>query len=355
MPGPRHHPPALCPFLLPNTPWRWDIVDPIASLIHTSNTLKGLVLNLQLTKNNNFEFGRVNDDTFVVKIGEPQSEICSEKQTSSQKTSGLERASQDALWIYESSGFDQLDLCLSGGIDSESMLISFLHAKVPVKAHFFCFEKNLNLHDIQTNIDNCAQLKVPFEIHEFNIINFFEGPSFWQIAEKYECQSPQIAAHLWMLEETQLKFPCLSGNPIAPIWRENGWYFVGLPGELHCAYFRFFLTNQIPGIPWFFIYSPELIASFFKTPVMRKYLLKQITTPNAYTYLEKCQSYQEAGFKVVPRRDKYTGFEGVREYFDQKMNTRFGQGFDQKFRRPLEEKFPFPKAYFQLIPNSILI
>ena len=72
-----------------------------------------------------------------------------------------------------------------------------------------------------------------------------------------------------------------------------------------------------------------------------------------YSYLEKCLSYQQAGFRAKPRKNKYTGFELIRDHYDLKLGTQFGVGFDTLFRRPLEQKWPFPEKYFQLVPKDI--
>ncbi len=300
---------------------------------------------MELTKRNHFEFGRLPDDaqTFVSLVGKSEAEF----------KSGLEQAALDARYISETHGQLPIELCLSGGIDSEAMLQAFLHAKVPVRANFFRFENDLNLHDISTNLAIVEKLQIPRRIFDFQIINFFESGKFLEVAQKYECQSPQIAAHLWMLDHVD-GLPCFAGNPIAPVWRNSSWFFVGLPGELHSTYFKYFLINERPGIPWFFIYSPELIQSFIHLDCMRPYREKTIMRPEQYTYLEKCRSYAEAGFNVKPRLDKFTGFEKVRDYYDQKMNTKFGTGFDQQFRRPLEKMFSFPEKYYQMIPQELM-
>jgi hypothetical protein len=89
-----------------------------------------------------------------------------------------------------------------------------------------------------------------------------------------------------------------------------------------------------------------------KTTNPKKYLKKVAQNPYDYTYFEKCKSYNEAGFKITPRENKFTGFELVRKHYDNICKTEFGIGFDQLFRKPLEEAFPFPDEYYQVIPNE---
>lgn len=295
----------------------------------------------QLTQNNHFKFGRLPEDeqTFAVSV-----EPCKRR-----PRLGLEEAILCAQYIYDNYPTEKIKLCLSGGIDSECMAYAFLKAKVPFEAVFLKFNANLNDFDIKTNVEFCQQNNIPYRFIDMDIIDFFDRGESLEISKKYECQSPQLATHLWLLDQID-GLPILAGNPIAPIWKSEHWYYLGLPGELHSVYFKYFLLQNRPGIPFFFLYSPELISSFFKTPIMKNYTQQKVLIESDYTYLHKCQSYNECGFTAKPRLDKFTGFELVRKHYDEIHRTQFGLAFDQLFRKPLEEIFPFPEKYLQYVP-----
>lgn len=289
-----------------------------------------------------FQFGRQADDeeTFLVQCGDLSRAV----------QSPLAEAKLAAQNIYELSSVKKLKLCLSGGIDSECMLESFLQQGIPFEAVFLRFKNELNLFDIKTNLDLCESLNIKYSVIDLDIIQFLESGRYLEIAEKYECQSPQLATHLWMLDQID-GIPILGGNPILPTWQNQHLFFIGLPGELHSTYFKYFMINQREGVPWFFIYSPELISSFFHLDCSRPYLENK-RGPADYTYLEKCKGYAQGGFKALPRLDKFTGFELVRNYYDEKYQTKNGITFNEKFRLPLEKMFPFPERYVQLVPQS---
>ncbi|MBC7742256.1 MAG: hypothetical protein H7061_08665 [Bdellovibrionaceae bacterium] len=299
-----------------------------------------------MTYKNHFEYGRLSTDenTFISQCGLMSRNAKSPK--------------IEAIWaaqaIQRNAAGLKINLCLSGGIDSECMLEAFLAAHVEFEIFILKFKDDLNYFDIQTNLNKCRSLKLPYKIVELDIMHFFESGMCLQVAEKYNCQSPQLAVHLWFLEQLD-GVPVLSGNPIAPIWLNDSWYFLGMPGELHCAYFNFFQTNQRQGVPWFFIYTPELIASFFALNCMQPYLQKNIKNPELYTYGEKCRSYFEGGFSAQPRADKFTGFELVKNAYDRQYNTKHGDAFNKLFRWPLEEMFPFPETYIQLVPSQYFL
>jgi hypothetical protein len=294
------------------------------------------------TFENHFKFGRASDDEsiFVVECGPRARDVMTPK---------LE-AINAAKLIADSAGNEKIKLCLSGGIDSECMLESFIEAKIPFDAVFLKFEDDFNNFDIKTNVEICQSKNIKINFIDLNVIDFLESGKCFEVAKKYECQSPQLATHLWLIEQLD-GIPVLGGNPFVPTWNNDHLFYLGLPGELHCTYFKFFEINDRLGIPWFFLYTPELASSFFQLECVKPFVHSKLSS-DTYTYLKKCQSYEEGGFLAKPRHDKFTGFERVRAYYDEKYNTKNGITFNTLYRKPLEELFPFPESYVQLVPKN---
>lgn len=293
-----------------------------------------------LTQNNHFQYGLSDTDVFTVRLGAVTGTV----------KSGLGEAVLSAQEIYKKRSGQRLTLCLSGGIDSESMLQAFLKSGADFAVCFMRFKDGLNDFDITTNRELCDRLHIKYFTVELDVIDFFESGKHLHFAKMYRCQSPQICVHLWLMEQID-GAPVFAGNPFVQTIASNGPFFTGLPGDLHCAYFRYLEKNKRLGIPWFFIYSPELCSAFLRTPAARQLQQKRLR-PEAFTYLIKCQMYQEAGFDVKPRLDKFTGFERVREHYDKISGTECGVGFDRLFRKPLEKMHPFPKQYLQFVPQN---
>ncbi len=298
----------------------------------------------QLTQKNHFEHGFSVDrpNVFQVKLG----------MLSRLPLSGFQEAVKCATEIYRNRNGQTVSLCLSGGVDSEAMLQAFIAAQVDFKIYFMKFSNELNKFDIQINMQICEKLGLKYSVIDLDVINFFESGRHMYYGQKYRCQSPQLAVHLWMCDQID-GLPVLGGNPFMKTEVNGNPFFIGLPGDLHCAYFRYFEQNKRAAVPWFFIYSPELCSSFLKLPISRQFIEKRVA-PFAYSYLIKCDAYEEAGFQVKPRKDKYTGFELLRDYYDKIHQTSNGITFDQLFRRPLELLNPFPEQYFQLVPQDYL-
>ena len=66
-------------------------------------------------------------------------------------------------FLDDTSLFEKLTLCLSGGIDSECMVHSFLNDQVPFEVVFLKFKNNLNMFDIKTNIEFCESINIKYK------------------------------------------------------------------------------------------------------------------------------------------------------------------------------------------------
>lgn len=229
------------------------------------------------------------------------------------------------------------------------MLRSFLKNNISVNINILRFSGALNDYDIYNALEFCENNKLGFRIIDLDIIHFLESGDYLEYGKLYQCQSPQLAAHLWMLDQIQ-GCPVLAGNFIFPKLTENGIFYQGLPGDLHCTYFRYFQKNRRLGVPWFFIYTPEQYQAFFLTPSIQKQLSQPLEKQIDMDYQMKCKIYLEAGFNVSARKDKYTGFEKVRSYYDEKSGTKFGIKFNELFRAPLEKLNPLPDEFLQIVP-----
>lgn len=196
------------------------------------------------------------------------------------------------------------NLMVSGGIDSQAML--FLWNKfgknfVPVS---FTYNTDLNLYDILT----LEQIKYPFnfdiKIVDFDILSFLQH-EVNEYALRYRCSSPCINAHIKMSEYLKgtvifagdfigEKFPLLS-NAILGLYRAS-------------------LCN--PNIiPYFFLHTPELGYS------LQRSLDKTLSlsrNSNDYDYQTKVEIYIKNGLMVSPQDNKTTGFEKIKDYYDEK-------------------------------------
>lgn len=243
-----------------------------------------------------------------------------------------------------------LKLFMSGGIDSEAMAVAFLAAEISFTAVIGRYNQDMNQHDIVTAVAFCREHEIQIEYVDVDVYQFLEEGHHLQYARELGCRSPQIAVHLYMLDQVK-GFPVLGGNPIylgiknpkeiirseassAPLELSQ---IIGLPGQTHSVYLRYLEKRKRQGEPFFFQSSPELLFSFL---YLDETLNAMARGEQIHDYAMKCRMYQDGGFAIEARADKYTGFEKYRSEYDRRLGTQYGTGFNIRFRTPLEEMTP---------------
>ena len=202
-------------------------------------------------------------------------------------------------------------LFASGGIDSQVMIHSFIHADVPFKIKSVRFANNLNQHDLKT-LDKFALANNLFvQYEEIDIIDFFEN-NLIEYVKQYKCSSPQICAHMNWVDKFAEGTCVFSG--VAPcIW--------GLEFTQDNLPFYDYAVDK-PLIPFFLLQDSEVCSAFFN---LQRNILDQNRNqpsidemlPQGYaTYHFKSLLYKAAGFEIIPQDLKLSGFELVKEYYD---------------------------------------
>ena len=220
------------------------------------------------------------------------------------------------------------NLLASGGIDSQAMIYAWKQSKHEFNVYSFRYNKNYNLHDIETLEIFCERENIDYQIVDFDYIAFLEQEHD-TIAKKYKCSSPQITMHIKMasfLQGTRV----YSGN------------FLGFNiTNLSCAImglYRFSNTDEGKNvIPYFFLHTPELAYSFRNIKAM----------DNSESYERRVQQYQVGGFPVIPQEKKLTGFEKFKEHYDSHQyvlmdKTNRMRYHDKPSHRPFDWLFRYP-------------
>lgn len=261
----------------------------------------------------------------------------------------MTEAALAARLIHEQNPGEPISLCLSGGVDSEAMARGFLAAGVPFVPYVFRFKDGFNDFDIADALAFCARQGLAPRVLDIDAIEYFESGRHWNEAERYRCNSPQLCLHIHMLERVP-GCAVLSWNPPN---LEKGDRAIGLPQDKYWSYHRYFEARGRAGVPFFFLYTPELVYAFLRLPALQRALrgaAPSLTAADAYAL--KCEVYREGGFAIENRADKYTGFEKLRRHYDR--ITGRPDAFNQLFRRPLEEKIPAPRSQISLINENFL-
>lgn len=243
------------------------------------------------------------------------------------------------------------NLLASGGIDSQAMIYAWKKSSHPFNVYTFSYNETYNYHDIETLVEFCEREKVSYNIIDIDYFKFLEE-EYDIIANKYRCSSPQISMHIKMASFFNEGTCVYSGNFL----NSNGAHLT----DAILGIYRFSKTPEGKNVvPYFFLNTPELAYSFRN---FRRNHTFSRPTENS-TYIDKVNTYQECGFPVIPQKEKFTGFEKYKEYYDShdyvlkdpktrlKWQTKPSRRpFDWLFRYPYEDTFGCPLLTFILNP-----
>lgn len=213
-------------------------------------------------------------------------------------------------WVKPGIKFE-INILLSGGIDSEIVARSFLLARKPFKCIIYRFNDDINLHDICYAISFCETYEIDYEIIDINIHNFFKSSSkknefrykVFDYGFKGQCVSPQLSTILYMAD--QVRGIPIIGSGECYLQKENGSWFLYEQEKVASLYKYFWLTKG-PAIPGFFQWNPEIMLSFLEDKMIQDLVKSDKNSSKEI----KFDFYKKHFPDIVPRK-KYTGFEKI--------------------------------------------
>lgn len=286
--------------------------------------------------------------------------------------------------IYEK--YKNINLCLSGGVDSEIMARCFIEKNIPFKVSIMKFNKNLNYNDIKYAIDFCEYFNLKYYFLELDIEKFFNDGVHIEYFNNYQCTSPQFATYIWMLSKLNSEYNLMADIiPITGYNKEsinklienetieqyNVYYssfmtkklklkklnineiqnqlILSLPNHCKLSLVRYLEKNNMSSCPLFFKYRPEHLLSFVK----EKYIQNTIKY-NIWSYNTKINIYNNLfNYNVQGRfyKNKHiTGFMDVKKYYLKE----YKKSFDELYRKPLINNFNQSMNRILINLNSVI-
>lgn len=249
----------------------------------------------------------------------------------------MDAALSAASWLG-----DNPVLCLSGGVDSQAMIQSWMEAGLKFDIAVMVFKGEHNNHDYDHAKLYCDKIGIDPVLVEIDVINFLVRDNH-EFGEKYRCTSPHFNTHYKFFDKLrEMGYTGICGGGTALAKGKDGWGPVPTPAQMN--YVEYARLNEFPVINNFLGYDPKLCWTIaLLTPphdtmwVGAVETLDSIKVDNEKRYRAKVVGYQNHGFDVIPQEEKFTGFEKVKDYFADKYND--GWAFEKKFRYPLEKRF----------------
>ena len=250
------------------------------------------------------------------------------------------------------------NLFCTDGVDSQSVLLSWtkfapLDVLNNTYVYTFVYNENSNNHDFQYIKQFCQDLGLRHRFLDFDLINFLESGECFDIQCRYRTTSPQISAHIKMLEFFDVGTNIMSGN-YSRFQRLKDLNIFSVHYALinHAKQYNSQSQNK-KIIPFFYLHN-SLIGTSASEPKNINYgkdfdnYFKEISDDG---YRKKCTVYKYFGCDIKPQLKKYSGFENFKFLYE-KRNPASGRekliyanlcakhnsswAFDVKYRYPLE-------------------
>lgn len=240
---------------------------------------------------------------------------------------------------------DKPALCMSGGADSQAMVQCFYEAGYNFDVYTLSFKNSLNMHDVISARRYCAEKGIRLYELDFDILGFLTRENY-DYAHKYQCSSPHFNTHFKMfdiLKSMGYTSVVCGGNVPTQNTESDGhtaWgagYNRNVMSFIKYSKISGFLAqgnflSYYPKLAWATaILTPrtECPRSTYHTP------WEQELRNSKMRYDDKVLGYQRAGFDILPQDTKYTGFELVKKYYEDRTGD--GWYFEKMFRHPLEK------------------
>lgn len=251
------------------------------------------------------------------------------------------------LWDVAFAGFSKVNVCLSGGIDSQFVLSMLSKLKKDITVYIFSFvweDCIFNAPDVLHAIRYCERYNFSYKNIEIDYKSFINGIEFIDYCRQYKATSPQIALQLKMLDYID------NTNPI----------FLG--GDIPVLSYDFSSgTSDLEGI----VYQPFMTYAFLNyarinNRLIIKELLRMNPATHALSYREFINTtkkhnivipsnhegsgsshqfrvlfYQDLGANLITPLLKNTGFEMLKMHLAKKTGV-YNQ-YDLKYRYPLHQ------------------
>ncbi len=213
--------------------------------------------------------------------------------------------------IMRDSFSEPFDVLLSGGIDSEVMVRTFKDLGIAHNTFIFRYEDDLNIRDINSSIQICQALNIPYKIIDFNLSKFYEQDAK-AIFEKTLVPNVASLSRIKWLEYLD-NIPVFGEGE--PYWKRDfgGDYTKKSPWSLHLSEREMFISLNAhyinrPIIGEWYQYTPYIMASYYQESLIQSLLDDKLIGKEST--LSSRLTLHRQYWKDIVEKSKLTGYEG---------------------------------------------
>jgi len=200
-----------------------------------------------------------------------------------------------------------LQLCYSGGLDSEFVLATLMDLGIPVEV--VIMKTQYNHHETKYAFKFCDAKNITPTVVDLDYDWFVTSGQLLEIAESMKCSQWQIPANMWLAE--QLTGTVITGNdpPHMKLNQQDNLWYLDEEEIIH-SQFNFWKQRNILGTPFLLSYTPECMLSFLLDPTMEK-LAKHGFPGKLGTNSTKVHVFNRLSNYNLEQRVKQHGYEVV--------------------------------------------
>jgi len=204
-----------------------------------------------------------------------------------------------------------LNLFLSGGLDSELMLKSFLEIGEKPKVFIVRYEDDINLYDVSYAVTICGMLKIDYKIIDFNLKKFYENNAE-KVADDAQCDRPRMLPSMTYADYVDGLSLLSMGDmywarPHSNYNIKAEWKAIELESDF--AADRYNIFHNRPCIHLWARWSPGMMMAHTKWKWFHRLINDQIPGKLGNSS-SKLQGWQEEFPNIIPR-EKLHGFEKI--------------------------------------------
>jgi hypothetical protein len=228
------------------------------------------------------------------------------------------------IWAEKFKNFTAVNMCLSGGIDSQFVLSMLSKLKKDITVYIFSFVWDdcvFNAPDVLHAIRYCDRYNYRYKNVEINYKEMLSGSEFLNYCRKYKAVSPQISLQLKMLDYIENNNPTFLGGDIPMLAYDFDTQNASIQGINYQPFITYAFLNYAEQnnriiIKEMFRMDPECHAiaykEFLNTVKKHKIIFPSSGSGSGQTQPFRLLFYRDLGAEILPPLLKNTGFETLK-------------------------------------------